>query len=338
MKIRTVLGCAVAAQLILTGNVAADVRGAGEAAQLNAFGMAYLDQRVPLPKLRVPGPRNQPEAYVQLAQAGDPRVTQLEEQVRQLNGLVEELNFQVLQMQDQLRKMQEDNEFRFQQLEGSGDGVMEPSADPNKRTEADGVETIIADPNGSLARAPDQSTSPRLGEPPRTLGRITFDAQGRPIGSAPEGGGLPGVETGPAATDNTNVAALPSTEDPEELYRTSYELILSGDYAMAEEGFRDHIARFPSDSRTADAHFWLGEALLGQQKYREAAQAFLSANRDFPDSRKAPDSLLKLGVSLAAMNQRDVACATLAEVSKRYPQASPAILDRAKQEQAKASC
>jgi tol-pal system protein YbgF len=152
----------------------------------------------------------------------------------------------------------------------------------------------------------------------------------------PEAGTLPGVETGP--TDNTRVAALPSTDDPEELYRNSYEFILSGDYALAEEGFRDHIARFPSDQRTADAHFWLGEALLGQQKFRDAAQAFLAANRDFPDSRKAPDSLLKLGVSLAAMNQRDVACATLAEVGNRYPQASAAVLERAKQEQAKASC
>jgi tol-pal system protein YbgF len=345
MKITTVFVGAVAAQLILAGTAVAGARDAAEVEHLKAVGAAYLDGRTPAPKIRIPGPRDQQmqaRPYIQLAQAGDPRITQLEEQVRQLNGLVEELNFQVLQMQDQLRKMQEDNEFRFQQLEGSGDGIAAP-AGTEQRGAADGVETIIENPEGTLTQAPDQSTSPRLGEAPRTLGRITFDAQGRPVSAEQQaveqpGGVLPGVETGPAPTDNTNVAALPSTEDPEELYRTSYELILSGDYAVAEEGFRDHIARFPSDPRTADAHFWLGEAQLGQQKYREAAQSFLAANRDFPDSRKAPDALLKLGVSLAAMDQRDVACATLAEVGKRYPKASPAILDRARQEQAKASC
>lgn len=107
---------------------------------------------------------------------------------------------------------------------------------------------------------------------------------------------------------------------------------------MAEAGFRDHIARFPNDQRTADAHFWLGESLLDQERYREAAQVFLETNRDYPDSRKAPDAMLKLGMSLAAMNQRDVACATLAEVAKRYPKASPAILQRAKDERSRASC
>jgi tol-pal system protein YbgF len=337
MKIWAILGSAVAAQLILAGSAAAAGRATYEAEPFMAPGPAYPTQAIPAPAIGLPGARDAARPLVQFAQAGDPRVVELEEQVRQLNGLVEELNFQVLQMQDQLRKMQEDNEFRFQQLEGSGDGVMDPSGARNQRGEAEGIETIIDNPEGSLARAPDQSTTPRLGEPPRTLGRITFDAQGNPIQVQGETG-LPGVETGAPQTDNTRVAALPSTDDPEELYRNSYEFVLSGDYALAEEGFSDHIARFPSDQRAADAHFWLGEAQLGQQKYREAAQTFLAANRDFPDSRKAPDSLLKLGISLAAMDQRDVACATLAEVGKRYPQASPAILERAKQEQAKASC
>lgn len=337
MKIWTVFCGAVAAQFILAGNVAAAEQDA--AASLKGLGLAYLSQRAPEPKVRRPGPRDGVNGVVQLAQAGDPRLLELEEQVRRLHGLVEELNFQVLQMQDQMRKMQEDNEFRFQQLEGSGDGVMQPLPGADQKTEADGVETIIADPDGSLASTPDESTSPRLGEPPRTLGRITFDAQGNPVQNRQQEGGLPGVEVGGGLpTDDTRVAALPATDDPEELYRTSYEFILSGDYAMAEEGFRDHMARFPTDQRRADAQFWLGEALLGQQKYREAAQTFLAANRDFPDARKAPDALLKLGISLVAMDQRDVACATLAEVGRRYPQASTAILERAKQEQARASC
>ncbi len=131
---------------------------------------------------------------------------------------------------------------------------------------------------------------------------------------------------------------MPSTNDPEELYRTSYQFILSGDYATAETGFRDHIDRFPQDERVADAHFWLGEALLGQKKYRDAAETFLAASKQFPKSKKAPDMLLKLGVSLAGLNQREVACATFSEVGKRYPSASAALKQRVKQEQALAAC
>ena len=138
--------------------------------------------------------------------------------------------------------------------------------------------------------------------------------------------------------DNTTVAALPATDDPDELYRNSYEFILSGDYGTAEAGFRDHIARFPADPKAADAHFWLGEALLGQKKYRDAAEVFLAANKDYPSSKKAPDMLLKLGVSLIGLNQRDVACATFKEIGKRYPESSGALKERVKQEQALAAC
>ena len=134
------------------------------------------------------------------------------------------------------------------------------------------------------------------------------------------------------------VAALPATDDPEELYRNSYEFILSGDYGTAEQGFRNHISRFPADPKTADAHFWLGEALLGQKKYRDAAEIFLAANKEYPSSKKAPDMLLKLGVSLVGLDQKDVACATFSEIGKRYPDISGALKDRVKQEQALAAC
>jgi tol-pal system protein YbgF len=140
------------------------------------------------------------------------------------------------------------------------------------------------------------------------------------------------------AMDQTQVAALPSTDDPEELYRNSYEFILSGDYGTAEQGFRDHIQRFPSDQKAADAHFWLGESLLAQKKYRDAAEVFLEANKQYPSSKKAPDMLLKLGISLAGLDQRDVACATFNEIGKRYPDISGALKERVKQEQALAAC
>ncbi|TIQ97901.1 MAG: tol-pal system protein YbgF, partial [Mesorhizobium sp.] len=188
------------------------------------------------------------------------------------------------------------------------------------------------------------------GTPPKTFGTITVDKNGNVIdadgntqANAPAqntapvpGGQAAGTQAG--KSDDTVVAALPATDDPEELYRNSYQFILSGDYSTAEQGFRDHIARFPKDAKTADAHYWLGESLLGQQKYRDAAETFLAASKDYPKAKKAPDMLLKLGVSLVGLNQRDVACATFGEIGKRYPNVSGTLKERVKQERALAAC
>jgi tol-pal system protein YbgF len=299
-----------------------------------------------LPKFGLPGVFGSKKAdeTVRYAQASDPRLVALEEQIRSLSGTIEELNFQILQMQEQMRKMQEDNEFRFQELEKRSD-----AKGKSNRTVAEAPPPAQPQPPaGGAAQAPgsveeiitgDATTQnpPARGAPPKTFGTITFDENGNVTGGSVGDQTTQGVITPPPANgaapapSGEVVAALPATDDPEELYRNSYEFILSGDYS-------DHIARFPSDPKTADSHFWLGESLLGQQKYRDAAEVFLSANKSYPDSKKAPDMLLKLGVSLVGLNQRDVACATFAEIGKRYPNVSGALKGRVKQEQALAAC
>lgn len=343
MYFRSILSGTLAVLLLSGAAIARDGAPASSEMQAAQSGIA-----VPVPTVGLPGVfgATGEQAPVQMAQAGDPRVTSLEEQIRSLNGKIEELNFQILQMQEQMRKMQEDNEFRFQELEKRSDAksgksnrsVAENSATPSggeatapggggqtAATSQGGVEQIIQQ-DGSDAQAGG------TGEPPRTFGTITFDANGNVVG------GEPGNATASPEPENTTVAALPATDDPNELYRNAYQFILSGDYGTAEAGFRDHIARFPKDAKAADSHFWLGEALLSQKKYRDAAEVFLAANKDYPKSKKAPEMLLKLGVSLVGLNQRDVACATFNEVGKRYPNVSGALKERVKQEKALAAC
>ncbi len=349
MHIRPILSAALAVLLLSASSAAAVDR-------VNA-GNHFLP-KIGLPKL-FGGSETTPP--VQLVQAGDPRVTALEEQIRALAGTVEELNFQILQMQEQMRKMQEDNEFRFQELEQKktdagipGDdrtANAAPATTPTRPTgeaapgAAASVEEIIIAEDTPGSEAPTTT-----GEPPKTFGTIIVDQNGDVVGGsvgdqtaeAPAGqmAPLPPVaESSPAdKTDQTVVASLPATDDPDELYRNSYEFILSGDYGTAEAGFRNHISLFPDDPRAADARYWLGESLLGQKKYRDAAETFLAANKEFPSSKKAPEMLLKLGVSLAGLDQHDVACATFSEIGKRYPNISAPLKDRVKQEQALAAC
>ena len=323
MFLRTLLSGAVALPVLMTAPSLA-LNGTGSVEAASPSGLHFS-----LPSLRLPGtgPRGG-GGEVQLAQAGDQRIIQLEEQVRQLSGTIEELNFQLLQMQDQLRRMQEDNEMRFQELEQrrSDAGGRAPRVETQDNADAgSGDDEFYAD----APRVEDGTQV--LGQPPRNFGTITFDAQGNAVGAGV-------AEQPPAAADRTTVAALPSGDSADELYRDAYEFSHSGDYATAEPAFRDGITRTPLGDPPPEPHFWLGEALLAQQRPREAAEVFLAASRDYPQARKAPDTLFKLGVSLAAMGQRDVACATFAEVGQRYPNASDALRDRIRQEQTLASC
>ena len=386
MYFRSILSGTLAILLVSSAVVQADDR----VGLLNSLKPDTSESGVSLPRLGLPklfGGKEKPADSVEMAQAGDPRITALEEQVRALSGTIEELNFQILQMQEQMRKMQEDNEFRFQELEqkktdaGAPAGNKAPSQDNVAAAPADLASPPAAKDQAAVAEeeegAPGAPMEPEvlvdngtgdpaeipsgtggaegLGTAPKDFGTITFDDKGNVTGgsvadqttqSVPSaaGSGPPVVRQAipnqPAAEKpaGTQMAALPATDDPEELYRNSYEFILSGDYGTAEEGFRNHISRFPSDPKAADAHFWLGEALLGQKKYRDAAETFLSANKEYPSSKKAPDMLLKLGVSLAGLDQRDVACATFSEIGKRYPDISGALKERVKQEQALAAC
>jgi len=323
--------------------------------------------RIGLPKLF--GGNEKPSETVQMAQAGDPRITALEEQVRALSGTIEELNFQILQMQEQMRKMQEDNEFRFQELEGkktdagapadnnvaaapAAPAVAEQQATVEEDEQAVDVpmepEILVDNGTGDPAEVPSgNGGADGLGAPPKIFGTITFDENGNVTGGDTTQSVTGAMEqtspsivqqSAPDQPAETQVAALPSTDNPDELYRNAYEFILSGDYGTAEAGFREHIERFPENQKAADAHFWLGEAQLGQKKHRDAAETFLAANKQYPSAKKAPDMLLKLGVSLVGLDQRDVACATFAEIGKRYPSISGALKERVKQEQALAAC
>ncbi len=281
-----------------------------------------------------------------------------------LSARAEAMNFQILEMQDQMQKMQEANENRFQFLE------------TGKRADTDirqaGGDTSLADAgssqdnNGNLVNGVSEGASqsaanqssgadsvaigsnpqggPARGEPPQTLGSIRFDANGNVIGETLDAtprtvqpGVAPGAATGGTAAGDA-VASLPTDDNPNSLYQASYQYLMSGDYKAAETGFREHVKRYPADPNTAEARFWLGESLYGQGRYPEAATVFIDTQRDYPDSKRAPENMFKLGMTLEKMDNRDVACATFAQIPERYPKAAPAILKRVADERSRAKC
>lgn len=291
-------------------------------------------------------------APVILAQSSNPvLIQQLQEEIRQLNGRIEEMSYQLLQMQEQMRKTQEDNEFRFQELEknkrsdlndAAGQPAVASSRNRPSESGGDDIARIIEAPGGrSATGANGASTAP----PSTTLGSIDFDQNGNPRGasrnSVDNSARLPGVDSGagstsaPARPDPSQTASLRSEGDS---YQIAYNHVLTGDYALAEKEFIAYIAAYPKSSRAADANFWLGEAQYSQQKYNDAARTFLNAHQNYGKSQKAPEMLLKLGMSLAALDNTETACATLREVSRRYPSASRAVLSKVASERKRLSC
>jgi tol-pal system protein YbgF len=87
----------------------------------------------------------------------------------------------------------------------------------------------------------------------------------------------------------------------------------------------------------SDAQYWLGETYYVQGDYKQAAQSFLKGYRDYPDGRKAPDTLFKLALSLQQLEQTSQACSTFAEVAKKYPTAAN-VRNEALKEMQRAGC
>lgn len=163
------------------------------------------------------------------------------------------------------------------------------------------------------AAADSGAAQPKWDEGPKTLGQV------------PEG-----------ATAATGTDAEAGT--PQEQYEQAFALLSQTDYKGAERALTAFLEQYPSDPLAGNAKYWLGETYYVRGQYAEAAVAFAEGYKTYPDSVKAPDNLLKLGKSLAALDQTADACGTFAELLKRYGNAAPAILQQAKSEQKRLSC
>ncbi len=308
---------------------------------------AWAGPVVPLLPADIVAPANDALIVVPV-QAADPqfRINQLEEQMRQLNGKVEEMTFQMLQLQEQLRRMQEDNEFRFQELEqrgdlGSGGGGSTGGDDPGKSSASD-AGTGQASGGGTGRRSigdvieqegtpqNGDGTSAGAGQAPRELGTLTFDENGNILGS---GFGQPIDLLG---TQSGTSEGLP--DSPDGLFDLGYQYVQAGEYDQAQQVFETYGSRYPDGDRAPEANFWLGESMLARGDFQSAARIFLNNHKLHPDGALAAENLLKLGVSLSGLGQRELACATLAEVPKKYPDLSNALQKRVVVEQRAAQC
>ena len=138
-----------------------------------------------------------------------------------------------------------------------------------------------------------------------------------------------GLAGGPAPT-----AGLPAAD----AFSQSRQAMLAGDYAAAESGFRDYVDRHGDTAKAPEARYWLGKTLSARGANADAAGAYIAAIRGWPKTNWAPDAVLELSRSLIALKKPTDACATLAELAKRYPNAPAGVQSRAAQARGQAKC
>ncbi|WP_246252181.1 tol-pal system protein YbgF [Ancylobacter pratisalsi] len=238
------------------------------------------------------------------------RMDRFESQLRLMTGQIEELQYRNQQLENQLRALQGGGV-----APAGGAGVPPAMPDPNRRAD-------VFDP----------AAQPSAPGAPRPLGTTA------PSGPAPSMAPGTPMDLGALSGSVAGTAAMPPAGSPKDLYDAAYGYMLQQDYAQSGQAFEQFIQLYPNDRAAPDAYYWLGETQYLRKSYKEAAQNFLKVSTDYPNAVKAPDALLRLGQSLAAIGEKDAACATLNAVNNKYPRASTTIKQGVAQEQKRAGC
>lgn len=275
------------------------------------------------------------------------RIQGLQEQMREMTGRVETLLFEIQRLQQQIQLMQEESEFRAQ--EEAGDDQRSDAVSPS------GNETNTANLNAQeddehaqggndadLLAVDDTTVSATNRSDPGVEKPLDLGAAIRIEGRSDGAADIVGESQDPLLKRD-GIASLGTLNlnlngDPEALYNQGYTQLLNGEYDASEVSLRQFIELYSNHQLAANARYWLGETYFIRGQFGDAVAEFSENYRTFPNSNKAPDSLLKLGLSLARLDEREAACATLTEMLSRFPDSSRSIRIAAHEEQARSNC
>ena len=242
------------------------------------------------------------------------KLSEIENQFQELTNKFEEINFKLDKLSNRLSKVQADNQIRFQDLENA---------------------SVINDDKKTLAQNSKDKILPGSSQP-QDLGSISYkDTKTNETTQ----------QTQSIDTTATVVTEIFKSEErilPDEAPNKQYDFATSflkvGDYSTAERAFREFVQTNPEHELAGNAQYWYAETFRIRQLYTDAASAYLEGYQKYPKSEKAPINLLKLGVSLVQIGEKDQGCLMIAGVKKQYPNATQSVLQKAKYEEKKFEC
>ena len=247
------------------------------------------------------------------------KLSEVEDQFRQLTNKFEEINFKLDKLSNRLSKIQADNQIRFQDIESlisSGEITTQLTSKPKIDTKNE----IL--PGSSQ---------------PQDLGTITY----KDTETSETSQQIQSVDTTATVLTETFQAEeklLPQDLTPKKQYEFATSFLKVGDYTTAERAFREFVLDNGEHELAGSAQYWYAETFRIRQLYTDAASAYLEGYQKYPKGNKAPINLLKLGVSMVQIGEKDQGCKMINGVEKQYPKANQSVIQKAKYESKKFEC
>jgi tol-pal system protein YbgF len=120
------------------------------------------------------------------------------------------------------------------------------------------------------------------------------------------------------------------TATPEELYRSSYEDYMRGNYDLAAQGFKEYLRRWGQTDLADNALYWVGECYDAQDRGQEALDTFSQVLDQYPASDKAAAAQLKKGLIYLKQGDQGQGVLHLQYVVYEHPGSKEADLAREK--------
>ena len=246
------------------------------------------------------------------------KLSEIEKQFQELTNKFEEINFKIDKLSSRLSKVQADNQLRFQQLE---QGAVRNIGDEQQ------LSSLPVDNEVKILPGSSQ---------PQDLGSISYKDTETNL----ENQITQSIDsTGSVVTEafQAEEKILPDTS-VDKKYEFATSLLKVGDYNTAERAFREFVNTHSDHELAGSAQYWYAETFRIRQLYTDAASAYLEGYQRYPKGEKAPINLLKLGVSLVQIGEKDQGCLMITGVQKQYPKANQSVLQKAKYEEKKFEC
>ena len=235
------------------------------------------------------------------------KLNEIEDQFRELTNKFEEVNFKLDKLSTRVTKIQSDTQLRFSDLENV----------PNNLTLKKQTSLPGSSKPQDFGAAPGYQTS----NLPKEQSINSIESAQTVIAEEPE----------------KRESLLPN-KPAEEQYEFAVSFMKIGDYETAEFALKEFIDKNKDHDLAGSAQYWYGETFRIRQLYSDAATAYLDGYQNYPKSKKAPDNLLKLGITMVQLGEKDQGCKMISGLKKEYPKASKSVLQKAQYEQKKFKC
>ena len=235
------------------------------------------------------------------------KLNEIEDQFRELTNKFEEVSFKLDKLSSRVTKIQSDTQLRFSDLE-----------------------------TGSTTSTSEKKVALPGSTKPQDFGA----APGYQTSNLPKEQSINSVESAQTviSEEPEKRESLLPNKPPEEQYEFAVSFMKIGDYETAEFALREFIDKNKDHDLAGSAQYWYGETFRIRQLYSDAATAYLDGYQNYPKSKKAPDNLLKLGITMVQLGEKDQGCKMISGIKKEYPKANKSVLQKAQYEQKKFKC